>query len=77
MCIKEGKELQTKDIGNLSSKIVAENFPNLEREDDIQMQETKDQKRNTPRHLIALNTENKERILKVVKEKRQVTYTLE
>jgi hypothetical protein len=35
-----------------------------------------DQKRNTPRHTIikALSTQNKERILKTAKEKRQVTY---
>jgi hypothetical protein len=35
-----------------------------------------DQKRNTPRHIIikTLSTQNKERILKAAKEKRQVTY---
>jgi hypothetical protein len=35
-----------------------------------------DQKRNTPRYIIIkiLSTQNKERILKAAKEKRQVTY---
>jgi hypothetical protein len=35
-----------------------------------------DQKRNTPRHIIikTLSTQNKERILKAEKEKREVTY---
>jgi hypothetical protein len=33
-----------------------------------------DKKRNTPRHIKTLSTQNKERILKAAKEKRQVTY---
>jgi hypothetical protein len=31
MGIEEGEEIQPKGIGNLFNKIIAENFPNLER----------------------------------------------
>jgi hypothetical protein len=76
-----GGEIQTKGIGNLFSKIIAENFPKLEKERNIQVQEAyrtpkhQDQKRNTPRHIIikTLCIQNKERILKATKKKRQVT----
>jgi hypothetical protein len=37
--IKEGEEVQTKGIDNLFNKIIAENFPNLEKERVIQVQE--------------------------------------
>jgi hypothetical protein len=61
---------------------MAENFPNLEKERVTQVQEAyripnhQDHKRNTPRHIIikTLNIQNKERVLKAEKEKRQVTY---
>jgi hypothetical protein len=58
MGIEEGKEIQTKGIDNLLNKIIAENFPNLEKEKNIQVQGAyrtqnhMDQKRNTPRHII-------------------------
>jgi hypothetical protein len=78
----EGEEIQTKGINNLFDRLIAENFPNLEKERVIQVQEAyrtpshQDQKRNTTRHTIikTLSIQNKERILKAAKEKRQVTY---
>jgi hypothetical protein len=39
MGIKEGEEVQTKGIDNLFNKIIAENFPDLEKERVIQVQE--------------------------------------
>ena len=59
-----------------------ENFPNLVKEIDIQIQEAQrvpnklDPKRTTPRHtkIKMLKVKDKERILKVVKEKKSVTY---
>jgi hypothetical protein len=70
--------VQTKGI---KTKIVAENFPNLEKEIAIQVQEAfrtpnrQDQKRTSPQHIIVktLGTQNKERILKAAREKHQVT----
>jgi hypothetical protein len=78
----EGEEIQTKGIDNLFNRIIGENFPDLQKERVTQVQEAyripnpQDQKRNTPRHIIikTLSTQNKERILKAAKEKRQVTY---
>jgi hypothetical protein len=69
-------------MDKLFNKIIPENFPNLEKEKNIQVQEAyrtpnhHDQNRNTSRHIIikTLNIQNKERILKAAKEKRQVTY---
>jgi uncharacterized coiled-coil protein SlyX len=37
MGIEEGEEIQTKGIDNLSNKMTAENFPNLEKERNIQV----------------------------------------
>jgi hypothetical protein len=82
MGIEEGEEIQTKGTDNLFNRIIAENFPNLKKERLTQVQEAyrtpnhQDQKRNTSRHIIikSLSTQNKERILKLAKEKRQVTY---
>jgi hypothetical protein len=82
MHVEGGQEIQTEGIDNLFNKIIAENFSNLEKERVIQAKEAyrtpnhQDQKRNTPRHIIikTLGIQNKERILKAAKEKRQVTY---
>jgi hypothetical protein len=82
MGIEEGEEIQTKGTDNLFNRIIAENFPNLEKERVTQVQEAyrilnyQDQKRTPTRHIIikTLSTQNKERILKATKEKRQVTY---
>jgi hypothetical protein len=82
MSVEEGEEIQTKGIDYLLNRIVAEKFPNLEKERITQVQEAyrtlncQDQKGNTPRHIIikTLSTRNKQRILKTAKDKRQVTY---
>jgi uncharacterized protein YueI len=66
---------QTKDIDNLFNRIIAEKFPNLEKERVTQVQEGyrtinhQDQNRNTPRHIIikTLSTQNKEGVLKAAK----------
>jgi hypothetical protein len=72
------RDTKTKGIDNLFNSIIAENFQNLERGREIQVQEAyqtsncQDQKRNTPRHIIikTLNIQNKERIRKAAKGKR-------
>jgi hypothetical protein len=82
MGIEEREEIQTKDTDKLFNRIIAEKFPNLKKERVTQVQEAyrtpnhQDQKRKKPRHIIikTLSTQNKERILKAAKEKRQVTY---
>jgi hypothetical protein len=72
------EEIQTKGIVNLFSRIIIENFPNLEKERVTQVQEAyrkpnlEDQIRNMLRHIIikTLSIQNKERILKAAKKKR-------
>jgi hypothetical protein len=72
MGIEEEQEIQTKGIDNQFNKIITENFPSLEKDKNIQVQEAyrtsnhQDQKRNTPKHIIikTLNTQNKEKIVK-------------
>jgi hypothetical protein len=83
----KGQEVQAKGIGNIFNEIIAGNFPALKKEMPIQIQEASrtphrhDPNRNTPQHIIVKthttvlkNTENKERILKTVREKNQITY---
>jgi hypothetical protein len=54
MGVEEGEEIQTKDLDNLFNEIIAENFPNLEKERIIKVQEAystpnhQNQKRNAP-----------------------------
>jgi hypothetical protein len=75
MGVEEGEEKQIKGIDNLFNRIIAENFPNLEKERVTQVQEAyripnhQDQKKNTSRHIIikTLSTQNKEEILKAKK----------
>ena len=63
-------------------EIIAENFPNMEKEIVNQVQEAQrvpyriNPKRNTPRHILIklTKTKHKERILKAAREKQQVTY---
>jgi hypothetical protein len=82
MGIKEGEEVQVKGMCNTFNKIIMENFPNLEKDIPIQMQEASrtpnrpDQNRITPRHIIikTISSETKERILKAVREKKLMTY---
>jgi hypothetical protein len=77
----EEEEVQAKGIHNISNKIITENFPNLEKAMPIQVQEDSrtpnrlDQNRTTPRHIIikTTSTEYRERILRAVREKKQVT----
>jgi hypothetical protein len=74
--------VQAKGICNIFNKIITENFPNLETAMSILIQEASrtpnrlDQNRTTPRHsnIKTTSTENRERILKVVKEKKPITY---
>ena len=80
--IEEGTEVQTKDFHNLFIEIISENLQNMERDVDIQVQETyrtplrEDQRRTSPRHVITqmTNIEAKERILKAVKTKEWVKF---
>ena len=61
---------------------MAENFPNLKKETNIQIQETQrapnklNSKRPTPRHIIIkmAKVKDKERILKAAREKQRVNY---
>ena len=76
----EGEEKE-QEIGNLSEKIVKENFPNLVKEINMQVQESQrvstkmDAKRPTPRHSIIKmpKVKDKERLLKAAREKKLVT----
>ena len=76
------EEEEEQEIGNLFEKIIKENFPNLVQEIDMQVQEAQripnkmDANRPTPRHIrIKMSKfKDKERILKVAKEKKLVTY---
>ena len=77
----EGEE-EEQEIENLFEKIMKENFPNLVKEIDIQVQEAQripnkmDPKRNTPRHIKIkmLKVKDKERILKAATEKKLAPY---
>ena len=80
--VPEGEE-EEQEIENLFEQIMKENFPNLAKEIDFQeVQEAQripkklDPKRNIPRHIIITPSKfkDKERILKVAKEKETVTY---
>jgi chromosome segregation ATPase len=82
MGIAEGEEVQAKGMHNIFNKIITENIPNEEKSIPIQMQEASrtpnrpDQNRTTPRNIIikTTNTETQERIVKAVREKKQITY---
>ena len=77
----EGEEGE-QEIENLFEKIMKENFPNLAKEIDIQIQEAQrvpnklDPERIPPRRIIIQmpKVKDKERILKVAREKQRVTY---
>ena len=76
------REEKEQDIRNLFEKIMKENFPNLVKETDMQVQEAQrvlnkmDAKRPTLRHIIVKmpNFKDKEIILKSEREKQLVTY---
>ena len=69
-------------IENSFEKIMKENFPNLVKEIDMQVQEAQrapnkfDQKTTTPRHITIkmAKVKDKERILKAAREKQRVSY---
>ena len=75
------EEEKEQEIGDLPEKIVKENFPNLVKETDMQVQEAQrvpnkmDVKRPTPRHIIIKmpKVKDKERIIKAAREKQLVT----
>ena len=77
----EGEE-EKQETENLFEKIMKENFPNLAKEIDIQVQEAQrvpnklDPKRTMPKHIIIKmpKVKDKERILKAAREKQRVTY---
>jgi hypothetical protein len=81
--IVENKDFQLNGPVNIFNKIIEENFPNLKKEEmpmsiqeGYKTQNTLDQKRNSSQHIIIRTTNalNKDRILKAVKEKGQVTH---
>ena len=77
-----GGEEKEQEIGNLFEKIMKENFPNLQKEIDMQLQEAQrvpnkmDAKRPTPRGFIIKmpKVKDTERILKAATEKWLVIY---
>ena len=77
--VPEGEE-EEQEIGNLFEQIIKENFPNLAKVIDMQVQQAQrvpnklDPKRTTPRHIIIKmpKVKNKERILKAAREKQRV-----
>ena len=76
----EGEE-EEQEIQNLLEKIMKDNFPNLAKELDMQVQEAQkvtkklDPRGNTPRHIIITlpKIKDKQRILKAAREKETVT----
>uniref|UniRef100_A0A9L0T2S7 L1 transposable element RRM domain-containing protein n=1 Tax=Equus caballus TaxID=9796 RepID=A0A9L0T2S7_HORSE len=77
--VPEGEE-RDKGAEILFEEIIEENFPNLRKETDIQVQEAqrdpnkRSPKRSTPRHIIIKMSKIKEKILKAARERPQVTY---
>jgi hypothetical protein len=80
--IDENEDFQLKGPVNIFNKIIEENFTNLKKEMPMNIQEAYrtpnrlDQKRNSFQHIIIRTTNvlNKDRILKAVRGKGQVTY---
>jgi hypothetical protein len=80
MSIEEGEEEEA--IHNVFNVILTEKFLNLEKTMPIQVQEASripsrlDQNRTTPQHIIikTTSTETRERILKAVRGRKQITY---
>jgi hypothetical protein len=80
--IEEGEEGQAKGIHNIFNKTITENFPNLEKTTPTQVQEASrtsnrlNQSATTSRHIIikTISIESRERVLKSVREKKQITY---
>ena len=82
MGINENEDFQLKGPVNILNKIIEQNSPNLKKGMPMNIQEayrtpnSLDQKRNASRHIIMriTNALNKNRIVKAVREKGQVTY---
>jgi hypothetical protein len=82
ICTEVSKDSQVKGPVNIFNKIIEENFPNRKKEIAMNIQEAYrtpnilDQKRNLSHHIIIKtpNAQNKERILKAVREKGSKTY---
>jgi hypothetical protein len=80
--IDENEDFQLKGPANIFNKIIKENFSYLKKEMPMNIQEVYrtpnrlGQKRNSSRHIIirTTNAQNKDRLLKAVREKGQVTY---
>ena len=80
--VYENEDFQLKGPANIFNKIIEENFPYLKKEMTRNRQEAYRtpnrlyQKRNSSRHIIirTKNALNKDRLLKAVREKGQVTY---
>jgi hypothetical protein len=80
--VAENEDFQLKGPANIFNKIIEENFPNLKKEMTINIQEAYrtpnrlDQKRNSSLNIIIRTTKalNKDKILKAVRGKGQVTY---
>jgi hypothetical protein len=81
MGVEEGEEVQAKGTHSVFNKIITENLPNLKNVLLIHVQEafrtpnSLDQNRTSSWHIIIKTTriENKERILKAIREKKQIT----
>ena len=79
--VPEEEEIK-KGYKKVFKEIIAENFPNMEKEIANQVQEAQrvpywiNPKRNMPRHILIklTKTKHKERILKAAREKKQVIY---
>ena len=79
--VGENEDFQLKGPANIFKKIIEENFPNLQKEMPMNIQEAYrtpnrlEQKRNSSRHIIirTTNVVYKDRVLKAVREKGQVT----
>ena len=74
-------EKEEQVIEKLFVQVMKENFPNLAKELDMQLQDAQrvpkklDPRRNTPRHMIKLSkVKDKERLLKTARGKETVTY---
>ena len=71
-----------KDHEKIIEEIIVENFPKMEKEIIIQVQETQrvpnkiNPRQNTPRHILIklTNIKHKEQILKAAREKQQITH---
>ena len=72
---RRGKKRE-KGMENIFEEIMAENFPNLKKETDVQIQEAQrvpnkiNPKRHTPRHTM-IKVKDKERILKATRKEQK------